>query len=181
MRESCFSASFFQHVFHGRVWDRAKLGAERRQPTVSGFHYEGAGMASIVGAQVLNQTRSKKDRRGVYNAVVRISRDGVEGKKRTTFFPAEWTRQQVLEAIREVYEQRPAGNRGWGWEGRSRSGVYIFMLIDQEQKIVTAYPKREYCKPSRLRHNAKRVERRRLARMARAVITQPNVARVEHS
>jgi hypothetical protein len=156
MSESIFSVGFFSHVFHGRLWDTRKKNQTKPRPKVSGIHYEGAGVASIVGVRVIENTRSNKDCRGVYTAVVSVKRDGLVGRRHTSFFPAEWTRQEVLDAIREVYEQKPKDNRTWGWSGYSSEGVKILMLLDKEQKIVTAWPKRSYRRAALRRQDARR-------------------------
>ncbi len=162
MPDSIFSKGFFVHIFHGRIWQKEHATKPKPEVKVSGIHHEGAGMVAVVGVKVLDSTRSKKDRGGVYTACVCVSRNGLCGWTKTSFFPAEWTRWQVLEAIHEVYQQRPVGYKSWGWDGYSSTGVHIFMLLDKEQKIITAWPKRAYRKPSKRRAD----KRRRLAKRA---------------
>jgi hypothetical protein len=162
MSESIFSRGFYSHLFHGRLRVKFKPNAKRKKhrAVVSGMHHEGAGMASVVGVKVIEGTRSRTDLQGVYTACVRIERGNVKGAKHSTFFPAEWTRERVLAAIREVYEQKPKELRPWGWAGWSSEGVYIYLLLDQEQKIVTAFPKRSYRKPALRRQDARRKRER---------------------
>lgn len=172
MSESIFSQRFLVHLFHGHVRDGRNARQTKPRPRASGFHYEGAaGAAALLGARVKDDTRSNKDRRGVYTAVAVISRGGLVGRKHSAFFPAEWSRLQVLEAIREVYMMRPAWHSGRTWEGRSKTGVYIHLHLNGAGQITTAFPKREYRRPALRRQDARRRERRReLLRSASLVV-----------
>jgi hypothetical protein len=131
------------HFFHG------ELREGKRQSHASGYHHESGTLAT---RKIYEGNKSKPDRNGVYYARVRYREGELKCSKHKTFFPQEWSRVQCLAAIREVYEQKPEDNHTWGWQGRSSSGIYIYLQLDKEGKIISAYPKKERrYKPSELR------------------------------
>jgi Bacterial EndoU nuclease len=82
---------------------------------------------------------------GVYKAELLYMGEHV---KEITFFPAHWSREQVISKIYEAYdnfiksgaltELRPDGK--YLIKGLTNEGIEIEMLISQKGKIVTAYP-----------------------------------------
>src|SRR5262249_38685066 len=69
----------------------------------TGWHYEPSADRSK-GTYVLDETRSAPDKHGVYEANVVI--EGVKKGPRSTFFPKDWSEDQVEKAILEAYEKR---------------------------------------------------------------------------
>ncbi len=55
-------------------------------------------------------------------------------------FPKDWTSQQVVDAIQEAYKNKTysGGNR---YKGTLSNGMKIEMLIDNNGKIISAFPK----------------------------------------
>ena len=62
----------------------------------------------------------------------------------STFFPAHWSPQQVVNAINHAYENRQliGGNL---YSGNS-DGIKIVMRINENGKIATAFPSKENLK-----------------------------------
>ena len=90
--------------------------------------------------EIIAGTESQKDSRGVFTAKVKVS-----GKKKngfSTFYPEEWTPQQVVDAINEAYayalndKSNPHGSLWIGYSG----DLEIDMYLDSNKKITTAYP-----------------------------------------
>ncbi len=75
---------------------------------------------------------------GIYGATVSIN--GAE--KYSTFFPDNWTPQQVLDAIDEAYEKGEIAARR-KIKYTLDSGVSIEINLDNNGKIRSAYPKYE--------------------------------------
>jgi hypothetical protein len=72
-----------------------------------------------------------------------------EIKRGKTFFPSDWSREKVISAIYEVYENfiqsgvRPLLAKDGKYElsGFTKEGIKIEMYITQNGTIATAYPK----------------------------------------
>ncbi|MCQ9282527.1 T7SS effector LXG polymorphic toxin [Priestia aryabhattai] len=117
-----------EHVFHGQV--------NRRQKAV-GYHHE-----SMMGGGKVVEVIDPPDSRGIYRAKVSVK--GIEKIPVSTFFPKDWNRAQVLNAINEAYENKRLINRQSGlYAGRTSEGLTIRMYINSEGKINTAFPIRE--------------------------------------
>ncbi len=83
-------------------------------------------------------TRSAPDKYGVYKANVVI--EGIPKREQSSFFPKDWTPEQVEKAILEAYgngKARP--NLPWIIEGTSTGGMTI-EIRTQGGRMRTAYP-----------------------------------------
>lgn len=123
-----------EHVFHGEV----KAG--RRGTTRSvGFHYEGAEMQAMKGTKPTTITRTP-DANGIYEGVVNIQ--GVQKRLPSTFFPKNWTKNDVVNVINEAYTKgrSVAGKPANYIEGKSSSGVWVGMYLKADKTISTAFP-----------------------------------------
>lgn len=102
-----------------------------------GFHYEGL---SSKRGKVIPGTASSPNDFGVYEAEVKV-----QGVKKTsnggksTFFPKEWSPQEVIDAINEAYvvKQLLTGNI---YEGLTSEGQVIRLYIDKNGHIISAFP-----------------------------------------
>lgn len=112
-----FNENALEHIFKGN-----KTG---------GFHYEG--LEDAVG-EVIEVTR-KPNAQGVYEVAVQIGKN----TKTSTFFPKDWTPEQVLEAIEEAYNNRVFKN-GNTYEAKIESGITIRMYIEYDGTIKSAFP-----------------------------------------
>jgi hypothetical protein len=97
-------------------------------------------MRAQFGAQIIEETRTNANPKGLYRADVMIR--GKMKEKGSWFFPRHWTRTQVLQAIREAY-----ATRGTCWNGRNwfmgwseTFGVRIKLCVNDEGFICTAFP-----------------------------------------
>jgi hypothetical protein len=80
-----------KHIFEGEV--------NPKRGKATGWHYEPTGNREM-GTYVIEGTRSPPDENGVYAANVMI--EGTKKDRRSTFFPKEWTKEQVSSAIGEA-------------------------------------------------------------------------------
>ncbi len=120
---SKYNTETMEHIFHGEI--------NRRDKAV-GYHHE-----SMMGGSIIPGTETLPDINGVYRANVEIS--GIRKIAKSSFFPKEWDRVQVLQAINEAFEnKRLIGNNKYS--GTSSSGITIEMYLNGDGKIATAYP-----------------------------------------
>ena len=96
-----------------------------------GLHYNGlSGMNGEIKSII-----NPKNKFGIYGAIVEV--DGVE--KYSTFFPDNWTPQQVLDAIDEAYHNC-AYKSGNVYSYTFDSGMSVELFLDANRKIISAYP-----------------------------------------
>jgi len=120
---SKYNNKTMEHIFHGEI--------NRRDKAV-GYHHE-----SMMGGKIIPETETLPDINGVYRANVEIS--GIRKIAKSSFFPKDWDRVQVLEAISEAFEnKRQIGNNKYS--GTSSSGITIEMYLNSDGSIATAYP-----------------------------------------
>jgi hypothetical protein len=75
----------------------------------------------------------------VYEANVVIQ--GVMKRSRSSFFPKQWTRAQVEQAIDEAYQSRSKyGPLSGIYRGYSADGIEIELRLDSGHGIDSAYP-----------------------------------------
>ena len=117
------------HIFRGDV--NPKDGVAR------GWHYEPTG-DKAKGTYVVDGTKSPIDSHGVYEGNVMI--DGVKKERRSTFFPKDWTEQQVESAIEEAYKNRSPRQRGGEYRGNTTGGMDITLRLDGKGNLESAYP-----------------------------------------
>lgn len=126
-----FQDGALEHILEGEL---------NRQGQAVGFHYEG--FSSSKG-EVISDTRTAADKNGVYEAEVvveDVEKQSNQGK--SSFFPEEWTSQEVVVAINEAYENRKnlTGNT---YAGLSEDGIVIQMYLNEEEQIISAFPEYE--------------------------------------
>ena len=103
-----------------------------------GFHYEGTRGTPAPGIKVVEGSRSKPDKNGVYKADIEAG--GVR-KPYHTFFPRSWSRADVEKAINEAsVKPEKTGKSRNDYTGKSSSGVTIEMKINKDGVVKTAYP-----------------------------------------
>ncbi|MCM3667906.1 EndoU domain-containing protein [Mesobacillus maritimus] len=118
-----YNTGTIKHIYHGEINKRGKA---------VGYHHE-----SMMGGKIIPGTESVADKKGVYRAKVEI--DGVEKVAKSSFFPKEWNRVDVLKAIDEAYQNKKqiGSNK---YIGETSSGIKIEMYINRDGSIATAYP-----------------------------------------
>lgn len=124
-RTDYFLPSALVHIFQGDINRHGKAG---------GYHYEGFPEAK---GQVVAKSKTKPDAHGVYRAKVTI--DGVSKQAQSTFFPQEWTPQQVVDAINEAYEKR-VHQSGNVYQATIDNGVTIQLYVTEDGAIISAFP-----------------------------------------
>ena len=96
-----------------------------------GLHYNGLAGAN---GKIVEITKPV-NKYGVYGAIVEV--DGV--KKYSSFFPDNWTPQQVLDTIDAAYYNGVKNNRNQIIY-KMDSGMKITINLDEYDKVISAYP-----------------------------------------
>ena len=123
-----FSRHGLEHIFDGTVNKKGKA---------TGFHYS---KITDSKGRILDGTRGKKDENGVFTAKVEV--DGVKKEGFSSFYPEDWTPQDVVDAINTAYKEAvndPKNPHGSLWIGHAGK-LEIDMYLDDNRKILTAYP-----------------------------------------
>lgn len=116
------SSNALNHIFEGEII----------KGKATGFHYEG--VSGSKGKVIGNI--DPPNQHGVYRANVEV--DGIVKNAKSTFYPKDWTSQQVVDAINEAFNNKVLikNNR---YIGVTNSGMQIEFII-KNGKIVSAYP-----------------------------------------
>ncbi|WP_394888309.1 EndoU domain-containing protein, partial [Clostridium butyricum] len=127
-----FRDGALEHILEGEINKRGKA---------VGFHYEGF---PTTKGSVIEGTKSTPDNLGLYTGKVEVG--GVPKTSnggQSTFFPENWTAQDVVDAINEAFTNKEfvQGTRNT-YRGKTVSGLKIEMYIDDvTNKIISAFPK----------------------------------------
>lgn len=111
---------------------------------IKGFHHDF--MNTFRNSGLFEFVNERMYEHGFYKATILFK--GQKVKEAGTFFPAEWSREKVLEKIYEAYEDfiksgvkiNPERDGKYIVNGLIKEGIEIEMHITQKGKIVTAYP-----------------------------------------
>ena len=123
-----FSRHGLEHIFDGTVNKKGKA---------TGYHY--CKVTDSKG-RIIDGSRSKKDGNGVFTAKVEV--DGVKKEGFSSFYPEDWSPQEVVDAINTAYKDAmndPKNPHGSIWIGHAGK-LEINMYLDDHKKILTAYP-----------------------------------------
>lgn len=123
-----FRDGALEHILEGEI---------NRKGNAVGFHYN---RLPTKKGEMIDGTETERNDFGIYEAEVMV--DGVKkvsNKGKSTFFPDEWDTQEVIDAINEAYENKVflSGNT---YEGLTSEGIIIQMYLDQNGKIISAFP-----------------------------------------
>lgn len=123
-----FRSGALEHILEGELNGRGQA---------VGFHYD---RLPTKKGEVISGTETAPNEHGVYEAKVEVS--GVEKTSnygKSSFFPLEWSAQEVVDAINEAYDDRSfiTGNT---YEGFTSEGVLVSMYLDQNDQIISAFP-----------------------------------------
>lgn len=123
-----FRNGALEHILEGELNSRGQA---------VGFHYNGL---PTKNGKIIVGTATGPNNYGVYEAKVEvngIAKTSNGGK--SSFFPDEWTAQEVVDAINEAYHNREfiIGNT---YEGLTAKGMLISMYLDQNDQIISAFP-----------------------------------------
>lgn len=125
---SNFAKNTLEHIFDGTINSKGKA---------TGYHYDGI---SDSKGSIIAGTESKPDEHGVYTAKVEV--DGVKKNGFSSFYPDDWTPQQVVDAINEAYDYATSSKGirdGDLWIGYA-GDLEINMYLNNSKQITTAYP-----------------------------------------
>ena len=123
-----FAKNTLEHIFDGTINSKGKA---------TGYHYDGI---SDSKGSIIAGTESKPDEHGVYTAKVEV--DGVKKNGFSSFYPDDWTPQQVVDAINEAYDYATSSKgirEGDLWIGYA-GDLEINMYLNNSKQITTAYP-----------------------------------------
>lgn len=124
-----YTRTALEHIFLGTVNARG---------VASGYHYEG--FPGSLG-EVVPGTRTEPDANGIYEARVEVDGIAKSGNRgRSTFFPRDWSPQEVVDAIEAAYDSRMHVN-GNIWAGAG-GGIGIQLYLDDGERIISAFPER---------------------------------------
>ncbi|MDX5866209.1 EndoU domain-containing protein [Bacillus cereus group sp. BfR-BA-01119] len=115
-----------EHIFHGNVNRRGEAG---------GFHHE-----SMPSKGKIRSITEEPNEHGVYKAEVEVN--GIPKEFESSFFPKDWNRVEVLQAVKEAYNNREYTGRGNRYIGRTSHGIEIMMFIDSRNRVISAFPLR---------------------------------------
>lgn len=122
-----FTEEGLRHVMNGDV---------NKKGEATGFHYENFPYSN---GSVVKDTVTKPNAEGIYRAKVKVN--GVPKRAVSTFFPKDWTAQQVIDAINEAYKYRSiVPGKKYLYYGKTSSGIKLQMILDKDNKIITVYP-----------------------------------------
>ncbi|HFR4222252.1 EndoU domain-containing protein [Bacillus cereus] len=115
-----------EHIFHGNVNSRGQAG---------GFHHE-----SMPSKGKIRSITEEPNEHGVYKAEVEVN--GIPKEFESSFFPKDWNRVEVLQAVKEAYNNKEYTGRGNRYIGRTSHGIDIMMFIDSRNRVISAFPLR---------------------------------------
>ncbi|MEG7378789.1 T7SS effector LXG polymorphic toxin [Bacillus subtilis] len=118
-----YNTGTIKHIYHGEINRRGKA---------VGYHHE-----SMMGGKIIPGSEKTPDKNGVYEANVEIN--GKRKIAKSSFFPKEWNRVDVLKAIDEAYQNKKkiGANK---FIGENSTGIKIEMFLNKDGSITTAYP-----------------------------------------
>jgi hypothetical protein len=121
-------------LFDGEVMRNFRRDGVLENYTVKPFRYEGKPQS------VVEASRTLPNIRGVYRA--RAVVEELKAHRSSCFFPREWTRGDVLQAIEEAYAVRVPERFGRSsfCNGLSSTGIEIVLELDASGLVLDAIP-----------------------------------------
>jgi hypothetical protein len=112
-------------------------------PRIGGFHHDF--MRRVENSGIFKFLNKKEMGHGFYSADLYAGENFV---KEITFFPAEWSREQVINCIYEAYDNfvekgcafEALGNGKYKVEALTKQGIKIEMYVTKNGLIASAYP-----------------------------------------
>lgn len=123
-----FRDGALEHILEGEL---------NRNGQAVGFHYD---RLPTKKGEIVTGTETERNELGVYEAEVIVSNvEKTSNGGKSSFFPDEWDTQEVVNAISEAYEEKEfiSGNT---YEGLTSDGMIIRMYLDNQDKIISAFP-----------------------------------------
>ncbi|HLQ73582.1 MAG TPA: EndoU domain-containing protein [Bacillota bacterium] len=123
-----FRDGALEHILEGEINGKGQA---------TGFHYD---QLPTKKGEIIEGTETSPNEYGVYEAQVKVGDvEKTSNRGFSSFFPDEWNTQRVVDAINEAYDTK-AHLTGNTYEGISDDGVSIQMYLDNNDKIISAFP-----------------------------------------
>src|SRR5699024_11062039 len=123
-----FRQNALEHILEGELNGKGQA---------VGFHYN---HLPTKKGEIIAGTETDVDEHGIYEAEVRVEDvEKTSNRGRSTFFPDDWDSQDVVDAINEAFENKEFMN-GNTYEGLTEEGIIVRMYIDNNDKIISAFP-----------------------------------------
>jgi hypothetical protein len=140
-KNEIFADDGLSNIFNGALISKAKI-----QPNyihnyeVIGYRVESN---EVEGVRVAE--RKPEDFYGVYVAALYVRTIKRRAKARNSvFFPRHWTRENVIDAIFEAYQNKSVRDAVKGkYNGKTSDGMPIVLWLDKEGKVFDAMPFRD--------------------------------------
>jgi hypothetical protein len=140
-KNEIFADNGLSNIFNGALISKAKI-----QPTyihnyeVIGYRLESNEVEGVKVAE-----RKPEDFYGVYVAVVYFQTIRRRAKAtNSVFFPRHWTREKVIDAIFEAYQNKSVRDAvKEKYNGKTLDGMPIVLWLDKEGKVFDAMPFRD--------------------------------------
>ena len=127
-----FAPGALEHIFEGEI---------NRRGNAVGFHYENY---PTTRGEIITGTKTNPNNFGVYRGKIKVDgRVKTTNRGESTFFPEDWTPQQVIDSINVAYLNKDfvQGTNG-KYRGITSSGFKIEMYLDGiTKKIKSVFPK----------------------------------------
>jgi hypothetical protein len=129
MHDLIISPHGLTRIFEGMLVDVQTREGKLHHRRMIGFRHVSRDVIESKGYRVKMDEGSCPDNRGIWSAKWFLS---TGRSKRQDFFPAEWTCQQVIQAVAEAYETREP--TAWEMEGsfylgRTSAGMKIILEL----------------------------------------------------
>jgi hypothetical protein len=99
-------------------------------------------LESIKRENVRVIARMPKDTKGIYKATTFFDNQRRKGKRRkSAFFPKTWTKDDVISAIYEAYQNKTVRNEiEKEYVGKTSDGMNIILCLDEASQVIDAAP-----------------------------------------
>jgi hypothetical protein len=136
-----FAGNALFNIFNGALIPISK----RELNQVRDYKVIGYRLESVKSEKVRVTARMPEDLNGVYTATTYFG--GVRRKGKSTssvFFPRDWTKDEVVEAIFEAYQNKAIRHIAERqYVGKTQKGMSIILWLDKAGKVIDAMPFRD--------------------------------------
>ena len=131
-----FADKGLSNIFDGDLLQHS----DKQTVEVIGYRLE-----SIRRENVRVIARMPKDTKGIYKATTFFDNQRRKGKRRkSSFFPKTWTKEDVIGAIYEAYQNKTISNYiEKEYLGKTSDGMNIILCLDETDRVIDAIPVRD--------------------------------------
>jgi hypothetical protein len=103
--------------------------------------------------------RMPEDINGIYKATTFFDNQRRRGKRRkSSFFPKSWTKDEVISAIYEAYQNKTVRNNVENeYVGKTSNGMNIILCLDEANQVIDAFPIRDVIIEGNRKRKSKRL------------------------